>query len=146
MISRLLLAFDAVVDILMVAGCQGTKPEILEKLAARFSKKMTNLATLAVRLNEVIGEKITSCELKAISMPNGTIFDARTMDNGYDDGRWHGLSPGATKVLCTTELGLQKEIKVFNNGKAVWQRVVLVKPQVSLESVISGMHRRDVGT
>jgi hypothetical protein len=141
--SRLIpLVFDVIVDVLLVAGCQGTKMQIRERLAARFGKKMAILATMAVRLNEAIGEEITSCELKVISMPYGVDFCAKTMDDGYDDGKWHGLAPELPQVLCTTELGLQKEVTQYDDK--VWQRVVLVKPKIYLDSLTNGMQLRDV--
>ena len=145
MSSRLVPSvFDAIVDALLVAGCQGTTNQIRQRLTARFSMKMTVLTTMSLRLNEVIGEEITSCELKAISMPYGVAFSARTMDDGYDDGKWHGLPSESPQVLCTTELGLQKEVKRYDDEKVSWQRVVLAKPKVSLESLTNGMQLRDV--
>jgi hypothetical protein len=147
MSSRLVSSvFDAIVDALLVAGCQGTTNQIRQRLTARFSTRMTTLTRMSLRLNEVIGEEITSCELKAISMPYGVTFSARTMDDGYDDGRWHGLPSELPQVLCTTELGLQKEVKLYDDGtaKVNWQRVVLAKPKVALESLINGMQLRDV--
>jgi len=77
-------------------------------------------------------------------MPYGVAFSARTMDDGYDDGRWHGLPSEFPKVLGTTELGLQKEVKQYDDGKVSWQRVVLAKPKVSLESLSNDMRLRDV--
>ena len=143
--SRLIpTVFNAIADALLVAGCQGTKDQIRDKLTARFSMKVSVLATMALRLNEVVGEEITSCELKAISMPYGVPFSTRTMDDGYDDGRWHGLASESPQVLCTTELGLLKEVKRYNDGKAGWHRVVLAKPKVALESLTNGMQLRDV--
>ena len=67
------------------------------------------------------------------------------MENGYDDGRWHGLPPELPKVLCATELGLQKEVKRYDGGKTVLQRVLLAKPKVALESLPNDMQLRDVG-
>jgi len=139
--SRLIpLVFDSITDVLLVGGCQGTRTQILEKLMARFSERMTFISMMAIRLNEVIGEEITSCEMKAIAMPYGVPFSARTMDDGFDDGRWRGLAADSPQVLCTTELGLQKEIRGCENGKVVRQKVMLAKPQVALESVTHGMH------
>lgn len=137
--------FNAIVDALLVAGCQGTRTQIHEKLTARFDERISILVTMALRLNEVIGEEITSCELKAISSPCGTAFNAKTMDDGYDDGKWTGLSPESTQILCTTELGLQKEVKRSDDGKPLWQRKVLAKPKVALNSLPNGMQLRDVG-
>jgi len=130
---------DAIVDALLVAGCQGTRTQVQDQLTGRFNKKMAIIVTMALRLNEVIGEEITSCELKAISMPYGVAFSARTMDDGYDDGKWHGLASETPLVLCTTELGLQKEVKGYDSG---WQKVVLTKPKVSLESLTNDMQLR----
>jgi hypothetical protein len=138
--SRLIpLISDAIVDALLVAGCQGTRTQVHGQLTQRFRKKIAVIVTMALRLNEVIGEEITSCELKAISMPYGVAFSPRTMDDGYDDGKWHGLASESPLVLCTTELGLQKEVKGYDGG---WQRMVLTKPKVSLESLTNDMELR----
>jgi hypothetical protein len=140
--SRLIpLISDAIVDALLVAGCQGTRTQVHGQLTQRFNKKIAVIVAMALRLNEVIGEEITSCELKAISMPYGVAFSPRTMDDGYDDGKWHGLASESPLVLCTTELGLQKEVKGYDGG---WQRMVLTKPKVSLESLTNDMELRQV--
>jgi hypothetical protein len=141
--SRLIPSLsEAIVDALVAAGCKSTRTQVHDQLAARFNQKMTIIARMALHLNEVIGEEITSCELKAISMPYGAAFNWRTMEDGYDDGRWHAVPASESpKVLCTTELGLQKELKGYNGE---WQREVLTKPKVALESLTNGMQLRDV--
>jgi len=101
---------------------------------------MKIIVRMALHLNEIIGEQITSCELKVISMPYGVAFNSSTMEDGYDDGRWNGLVPESPHILCTTELGLQKEVKDYIGG---WQREVLTKPKVALESATNGMQLRD---
>lgn len=140
-LSRLIpLMTDTLADALLVAGCEGTRTETTESLTTRFRQKMTNIATLALRLNEVIGEQITSCDMKAVSMPHGIAFMPRIMIDGFEEGRVPGeLVSETPRVLCTTELGLQKGIE---GDKAAWQTVV--KPKVALESLTDGLQRRDV--
>jgi len=142
--SRLIPSLsEAIVDVLVAAGCrQSTRTQVRNQLAERFNQKMKIIVRMALHLNEIIGEQITSCELKVISMPYGVAFNSSTMEDGYDDGRWHAVPASESpKVLCTTELGLQKELKGYNGE---WQREVLTKPKVALESLTNGMQLRDV--
>jgi hypothetical protein len=141
--SRLIPSLsEAIVDVLVAAGCrQSTRAQVRNQLAERFNQKMTIIARMALHLNEIIGEQITSCELKAISMPYGVAFNSSTMEDGYDDGRWNGLVSESPHILGTTELGLQKEVRDYIGG---WQREVLTKPKVALESATNGMQMRDV--
>lgn len=97
---------------------------------------------MALRLNQIIGEEVTSCELEVVSMPYGVAFDPKTMDDAYDDGKWHGLASESPQVLCTTELGLQKEVKGYDGE---WEKAVLTKPKVSVDSLTIDMQLREVG-
>lgn len=131
---------DTLADVILAAGCDATRGETIEKLTTRFRQKLMIIVSLALRLNEVIGEQVTSCDMKAISMPHGIAFMPRIMVDGFEEGRVPGeLVSEIRRVLCTTELGLQKGTE---GDKAAWQTVV--KPKVALESLTDGLQRRDV--
>ena len=141
--SRLIpLVSEVIVDALLSAGCQSTRTQVRERLTKRFNKKMSVITMMALRLNQIIGEEVTSCELEVVSIPYGVAFNPKTMDDAYDDGKWHGLASESPQVLCTTELGLQKEVKGYDGE---WEKAVLTKPKVSLDSLTIDMQLREVG-
>jgi hypothetical protein len=139
--SRLIpVMIDTVADALLASGCQGTRLQVQEKLTARFKQKMSAIMTQALRLNEVLGEQITSCDMKVIAMPHGIAFMPRIMSDGFEEGNLKvpGEFSDTPRVLCTTELGLQKGTEGDKTG---WQTVV--KPKVALECLTDGLQRRD---
>lgn len=143
--SRLItLIADAVVDLLVVCGCEGTRAQIADKLTVRFKQRISVVITLALRLNEIFGEEITSCDMKATSVLHGVTFMPRMMEDAYEEGEiQEGPPPKTLRVLCTTDLGLQKEVKI-QSGEGYWQTSVLVQPKVVLESLMNTMPRRAV--
>ncbi|KAF7982972.1 hypothetical protein HWV62_24562 [Athelia sp. TMB] len=133
---------DNLVDVLLVAGCQGNRAHIHDLLSNKFSSRISNIITLAIRLNEITGEEITSCDLKVAAYSSGVDFDAKIMEDGYDDGKWHGLAWEQPRVLCTTELGLHK--KVPTSSEKAWKKVLVVKPKIVLSSLPSSLRHRDL--
>ncbi|KAI0318149.1 hypothetical protein OF83DRAFT_1083110 [Amylostereum chailletii] len=86
-------------------------------------RQITEVARLAIRFNETIGQKIPSCIMQPLLFAPGTDFDASTMTSEFNEGRDVGERAEA-RVICTTALGLRRAAEGVDQ--------VLVKPQVVL--------------
>lgn len=84
-------------------------------------RKINFLTALAYKLNGIIGEDITSSELRVTLVDyENAKFEKTSMSSEYDEGK-----PGEA-VICTTELGL-------GTRKGVEEYMLLLKPRVALE-------------
>jgi len=92
-----------------------------------------------MRVNKIIGEDVTSGDLEILAVPPGTAFDPSSMEDVYNEGAL--TRSGGTRVLCTTDLGLRKKVRVGTTGEREkqWAVIILLKPKVALESVVDIM-------
>ena len=127
---------NTLVEVLIVAGLKATYDQIYEEVMTRFGEKLTNVTRAALALNRVIAKEITSADLEPITVSWDTAFDSAAMDdiNGEE-----GLKAGVERVLCTTDLGLQRVVKLSKGDESEWQTTRLLKPKVALESTIEGL-------
>ena len=127
---------NTLADVLIVAGLRATHDQIYEEVMTRFGEKLTNVTRAALALNRVIAKEITSADLEPISVSWDTAFDSAAMDdiNGEE-----GLKAGVEQVLCTTDLGLQRVVKLSKGDETEWQTTMLLKPKVALESTIESL-------
>ncbi|KAF9262588.1 hypothetical protein L218DRAFT_960049 [Marasmius fiardii PR-910] len=126
--------FDAFANILVTAGLRnsGTMDELTEQLKAQFASHIAEVINRAIKLNNVIGDGITSCELVPINCETGILFDEDSMENSFDVPSWKNSS-AEESILCTTELGLLRSEKV--QGKdGEWTHLILLKPKAVLQS------------
>ncbi|KAI5980574.1 hypothetical protein EDD15DRAFT_2393142 [Pisolithus albus] len=98
------------------AGCNASQAELVTALSSKFSDKISFLVTLAVRVNKIVGEDVTSGDLEVL---------ATSMEDVYNEAS----SGTGARVLCTTDLGLRKRVRL----------TTLLKPKVALESVVEIM-------
>lgn len=127
-------------DILLTAGCTAPKSDISLALSSKFTEKLSFLVSLAMRVNKIVGEDVTSGDFEVLAIPPGTAFDVTTMEDSYDDGgSAKGREDNVSKVLCATDLGLRKKTRMGMTGEKQWETKVLLKPKVALESVIEIM-------
>ncbi|KAF9218709.1 hypothetical protein BS17DRAFT_719808 [Gyrodon lividus] len=129
-------------DILLTAGCTTSKSDIASGLSSKFREKISFLVSLAIRVNKIIGEDVTSGDLEVLVVPPGTAFDGTMMEDSYEDGSSQRARGGRVpKVLCATDLGLRKKTRVGMVGEKEkqWEITVLLKPKVALESVVDIM-------
>lgn len=129
-------------DVLLAAGCTGSTAELTAALAAKFTEKISFLVSLAVRVNKIVGEDVTSGDLEVLAVMPATPFDAASMEDSYDDGTPASSAGGAARrVLCATDLGLRKRTRVAMTGEKEkqWEIKMLLKPKVALESVVEIM-------
>lgn len=94
-------------------------------------EKIMAVVEIALRLNRMLGEEITTADIETTWVHSQESFDSMWMEDDYGD--WRGNGHGAVRVLCTTDLGLRRLVKAKNeNG---WEDTVLLKPKVALEEV-----------
>ncbi|KAF8131809.1 hypothetical protein EV363DRAFT_1164450 [Boletus edulis] len=127
-------------DILLTTGCTAPKADITSALTSKFAEKLASLVSLAMRVNKIVGEEVTSGDFDVLAVPPATAFDMSTMEDSYDDGRSaKAKGKNMSRVLCATDLGLRKKTRVGMTGDKQWETKILLKPKVALESVVEIM-------
>ncbi|KAG1782054.1 hypothetical protein EV702DRAFT_1192714 [Suillus placidus] len=119
-------------DILLVAGCSSTRPQLCDALKQKFSEKILLLAKSGMRINRLIINSIDR-GLEVVVIKPATVFDSTCMDDGYDDGE-HDKNTANNRVLCSTDIGLWQRSKGPNAGVRI-----LLKPKIALESVVDNL-------
>ncbi|KAG1878908.1 hypothetical protein F4604DRAFT_1679779 [Suillus subluteus] len=119
-------------DILLVAGCDGTRSQLCDALKQKFSEKISLLAKSGIRINRLIINSIDR-GLDVVVIKPATVFDSTCMDDGYDDGE-HDKNAANNRVLCPTDIGLWQRSK----GPITAVRILL-KPKIALESVVDNL-------
>lgn len=111
-------------NILVCAGLSRRPIEAGEAIIKGVGSKMDSVTAMAYKLSEIIGQEITSSNMRVTSVAetNGK-YDGILMDNGYGEAK-----PG-DRVICTIELGLVM-------GKGDEKEKVLLKPKVALEGFL----------
>lgn len=118
-------------DILLVAGCDGTRPQLCDAIKQKFSEKIALLVKSGMRINRLI---INSMDrgLEVVVIKPTTVFDSACMDDGYDDGE-HDKNTANNRVLCPTDIGLRQRSKPNAGAR------ILLKPKIALESVVDNL-------
>ncbi|EEB93330.1 hypothetical protein MPER_08025 [Moniliophthora perniciosa FA553] len=130
--------FDASSRILMTARLrtQESVEELTERLKQQFSSHVAAVIDIAIELNTVIGDSVTSCELVPIYCETGIPFDDTSMEKASP---FPGTAerPRSSKtddcVLCTTKMGLLQSVKV-EGRPGEWTHRILLKPKIILQS------------
>lgn len=125
--------------VLSTAGCDKNHQEASDIIYNKFGNKLKAIVDLALQLNQTLGEEITSSDMAVSQVPGDIEFDRLTMDV---DGGQHPFQKATDRVLCTTELGLNRKVKVTGNS----EQMILLKPKVALESVVDSMTNDDSST
>lgn len=123
-------------NIMLVAGCS-VAPEILyASVDKKLSDRIVLLFKLALQLNKIVMEEITSADLRIATVPFETIYSAEQMEDAYADG---DPATGGVRVLCTTDLGLRRITRLTTSGENQWDDKLLLKPKVALKTVVDSM-------
>ncbi|KII95455.1 hypothetical protein PLICRDRAFT_150178 [Plicaturopsis crispa FD-325 SS-3] len=130
---------DSFLDILEIAGSSGGfLGDVPEALVTSFRDGVSTIIDLSLRLNKTIGQDLTSCDMETIAVKSDEAFDSEFMTDAFDGGNpRENLATG--RVLCTTDLGLQRVEKVSKGDIEVMERTTLLKPRVALDSVVSSL-------
>lgn len=136
------------VDILIVAGLQASEAGVHDVIMQSFEENMTVVVRQALALNWVTGRDITSADLEPSMELWETAYDPANMEDVHAEPA-HSKTKSAEEsvkedhVLCTTDLGLRRIVKLSKDKSATegedMQTSVLLKPKVALHSVIEGL-------
>ncbi|KAG1824475.1 uncharacterized protein BJ212DRAFT_528756 [Suillus subaureus] len=123
-------------NIMLAAGCS-VEPEILRaSVEKKLSDRIILLFKLALQLNKIMMEEITSADLRTVTVPFETTYSAEQMEDAYVDG---DPAAGGVRVLCTTDLGLRRITRLATSGDKQWDDKLLLKPKVALKTVVDSM-------
>jgi len=128
-------------QILLTAGKKDAVADLHHVIMQVYAERIQRVMDLAKKLNKTIGEHITSCDLEALYISPGVMFDPSTMEDGLDNTPTRAEPPPSSQhelVLGTTELGLVRAEKVAGT-LGEWHESVLLRPKVVLPSAISEM-------
>ncbi|KAG5636040.1 hypothetical protein H0H81_009313 [Sphagnurus paluster] len=131
---------DAFVNILLAADVATSRPKLQEAIESRFADRVDIIVRGAQKLRRAIGEEVTSCDFEVVYIAHDSPYTPAEMDDafaaGFEKGREDAADP--EPVLCTTELGLARIVKV--PGKAgEWEETLLLRPKIALKSGIDEM-------
>ncbi|KAG0708568.1 hypothetical protein DFH29DRAFT_423639 [Suillus ampliporus] len=122
-------------NIMLAAGCSAAPDVLRASVEKKLSDRIGLLVKLAMQLNKIVMEEITSADLKTVTVPGGFAYSA-DMEDAYVDG---DPAIGGVRVLCTTDLGLSRITRLATSGDKQWDRKLLLKPKVALETVVNSM-------
>ena len=108
--------------------------QIKQTILQKAGVGLHEVATLALKLNKIIGEEVTTSMLSPIVIVGGKVFDARSMEDAFSDRGAKTKVKESVPVMCTTSMGLIRNVK-RDDGKL--DRAVLLRPKVALESVLA---------
>ncbi|KAL6310514.1 hypothetical protein BKA93DRAFT_721293 [Sparassis latifolia] len=121
---------DLLCNIMVLAGARIDTEQTLQLASENFQ----NIVHLALDIQRIIGEDITSCDLEILLVPGEEFFDPENMEDVYggeilDDD---GLPP----VFCTSHLGLRRHEKAEADVGDDIHSTILLKPKVVLEAFV----------
>ncbi|KAH6897985.1 hypothetical protein BKA70DRAFT_1375380 [Coprinopsis sp. MPI-PUGE-AT-0042] len=125
---------DTLVNVLLVSGLNEaptihTHNQLHSQIMAAFSSQLNVILSQAKRLNKAVGEGVVSCDLEALYVAPDAGYMPETMEASTMVESSGSRPP--ERVLCTTDLGLARAIKVPGT-RGEWEESVLLKPKVIL--------------
>ena len=112
-------------DIMLAAGCNAARDDLLSRITSEFGERITSLVKLAGRFQMML-EKARN--FKVFIARSGGAFDgAEFKDESADDTE--DVITQSAPVLCATSIGLIKQIPLG-------EKVVVLKAKVLLESFL----------
>ncbi|KAF7964452.1 hypothetical protein HWV62_7579 [Athelia sp. TMB] len=109
---------------------------MFEAVTEGFGDRVNTIVEVALHINRVMGEEITSGDMETVIWPRGVIFEPKAMDDAGGEAFSHEEE---AIVLCTTELGLRKATQEGKGGLSARESTLLLKPKVALETLVAQM-------
>ncbi|KAF5374677.1 hypothetical protein D9615_008989 [Tricholomella constricta] len=128
---------DAFVNILLAADVAQQRSELQEAIESRFAERVGVIVKGAQTLRKAIGEEITSSDFEIVYVAHDSPFNPSAMDDAFASDFEKGRDK-PEPVLCTTELGLTRVVKVPGRV-GEWDETVLLRPKIALKSGIDEM-------
>ncbi|KAI0738323.1 hypothetical protein C8Q80DRAFT_1262841 [Daedaleopsis nitida] len=130
---------ELVTAILAASGAEGTSHE--EEVRRVSYQAFQEIIALALEFQTVTGENIVSRDLVALGAAFGEVFDPVRMIDEWEDPKAtrSGRVPTHPPVLCSTGLGLLREVKITREGegdRGTFDTVLLLKPTVVLTNML----------
>lgn len=125
---------NQIASILIVAGYRGGAEEVSGEVVQKFGERINVIVGTALKLNQIFGAEVTSSDLGLMLVPQGSRFNPAAAE---DIGQEAGSQKKADLVLCSTEVGLNRTVRVSKGGKM--EATILLKPKVALQSVTDGL-------
>ena len=118
-------------EILLLCRVPGPLEVVQEAVMDASGPRLRDIATLALNFRRVTGKLMVSRNFAAVASHAGAEFDRTTMEDEWADPR-EPSPPVAGVVVCTTQLGLEKEEK----KAGALQSVVLLRSKVVLKGAL----------
>jgi hypothetical protein len=125
---------EDIANILTLAGCIGDTAHLRDAISTRFSAELNIILERALRVKKVIRISVRSCDLDAVSVAPDIEFNEATMGDEFEAS--YPRNGEMDHVLCGTDLGLERSIKV---DEETFERRTLRKPKVVRERAILEM-------
>ncbi|KAI0941757.1 hypothetical protein AcW1_003558 [Taiwanofungus camphoratus] len=118
-------------DILVVAGANMDA----EQMRQTALQNLEAIIRQALRLQQIIGEEITSRDFEIFLVRIDDVFDFAQMEDVYNTEELRDDNVDQIHVLCTAELGLRRCEKAGDDEDG-FRLMTLVKPKVVLETLV----------
>ncbi|KAH9940128.1 uncharacterized protein BXZ73DRAFT_75738 [Epithele typhae] len=128
--------------VLRACGVSDSTEELHRELQAAHAGALRDFIRTAFDFRRVVGEEVVSRHMSLVSVTHGKDFDYKEMTDDWADLRKRAREEqevGRQTVLCTTSLGLLREIEDGAKGRNARRVVLLVKPKVVLESMLASL-------
>jgi hypothetical protein len=128
---------DWLVGVLVCAGWTGSFQQVRRGITTKFSGRLAVVARLALRLQKVIGQDVTSSDFEVVFVEHGVKFDPAVMDDAYaENPKKSGKKKDAKSegILCTNELGLRRVVRELKENKL--REIIVMRPKVVLLSAL----------
>ncbi|RXW25665.1 hypothetical protein EST38_g133 [Candolleomyces aberdarensis] len=96
-------------NVMFTAGWQVTTPE-REDVGKRVEEKIEEICTKALKIKEMVTQKILSAEVVVVYYPPGASYDTGAMEDVYESGRDAERAESGQHILCSTGLGVQYNV------------------------------------
>ena len=136
-----------VVSILVAFGVQGTPEEVSSVIMGEFATMFEDAISHALQFQEAVGEKVVSGHFSLLVAHPGAPFDPHWMEVDQTN---LGIPPSEavrrSKVICTTQLGLEMETRTAKARGERQERNIklfLKSKVVSVEGVADAVESDD---
>ena len=131
---------EYVAEVIAACRVRTARESIVTEVKQKFSAAFREMTRLGLKFQEVTGEYIISRDLDVLIVEPGNEFDAASMSDEWEDPKESSrdMSKARRLVLCTTQLGLQRVVKVEERHGKERRAVIamLLKPTVVLMSAL----------
>ncbi|KAJ2922266.1 hypothetical protein H1R20_g14828, partial [Candolleomyces eurysporus] len=120
-------------NVMFIAGWRVTTSE-REDVGKRVEEKIEEICAKALKIKEMVTQKILSAEVRVVYYPPGAPYDKGAMEDVYESGRETERADSGQPILCSTGLGVQYNVtKSLSSGR---RSSNILKSKVVLASAV----------